>query len=88
MTHPDLTAADHLLALRLHGVRVDAVLHDPSATLAFNASELAALGIQSVTRPLRSASDSGSHDPERLHAALDELLAPPTLEQTAAEATG
>jgi uncharacterized cofD-like protein len=85
---PDLTATDHLLALRLHGVRVDAVLYDPSATLAFNTSELAAIGVQSVTRPLRSASGSGTHDPERLHAALDELLAPPTLEQPAAAATG
>ncbi len=83
---PDLTATDHLLALRLHGVRVDAVLHDPSATLAFDASELAAIGVESVTRPLRSASDPGTHDPERLHAALTELLAQRPAEQPAAEA--
>jgi hypothetical protein len=81
---PDLTATDHLLALRLHGVRVDAVLHDPSATLAFDPSELATIGVESVTRPLRSASDPGTHDPERLHAALSDLLASPLLEQPAA----
>ena len=81
---PGLTATDHLLALRLHGVRVDAVLHDPSATLAFDASELAAIGLDSVTRPLRSASDPGRHDPERLHAALSDLLAAHPLEQPAA----
>jgi uncharacterized cofD-like protein len=82
---PDLTASDHLLALRLHGVRVDAVLHDPSATLAFDASELAAIGIESVAAPLRSASDPRTHDPERLHAALRKLLAPRPLQQPAAE---
>jgi uncharacterized cofD-like protein len=81
---PDLTATDHLLALRLHGVRVDAVLHDPSATLAFDPSELATIDVDSVTRPLRSASDPGTHDPERLRAALSDLLAPPLLEQPAA----
>jgi 2-phospho-L-lactate transferase/gluconeogenesis factor (CofD/UPF0052 family) len=83
---PDLTAIDHVLALRLHGVRVDAVLHDPSATLAFDASELAAIGVESVTRPLRSASDPGTHDPGRQRAALTELLGPRPLEQPAAEA--
>jgi uncharacterized cofD-like protein len=85
---PDLTATDHLLALRLHGIRVDAVLHDPSATLVVDISELAAIGVESVPRPLRSASDPGTHDPERLHAALSELLTPRPLERPAAEATG
>jgi uncharacterized cofD-like protein len=82
----NLTATDHVLVLRLHGVRVDAVLHDPAAALAFDASELAAIGVESVTRSLRSASDPGTHDPERLHAALTELLAPRSPEQPAAEA--
>ena len=81
---PDLTATDHVIALRLHGVRVNAVLHDPSATLACDASELAAIGVQSVTRPLRSASDPGKHDPELLHAALTELLVSDATEQPAA----
>jgi uncharacterized cofD-like protein len=83
---PNLTATDHVRALRLHGVRVDAVLHDPSAALAFDASELAAIGVESVTRPLRSASEPGAHDPERLHTALTELLAQRRLEQPAPEA--
>jgi uncharacterized cofD-like protein len=85
---PDLSASDHLLALRLHGVRVDAVLHDPAATLAFDAYELAAIDVESVPGPLRSASDPGTHDPEQLHVALSELLAPRTLQQRAAEAAG
>jgi uncharacterized cofD-like protein len=82
---PDLTASDHLRALRLHDVRVDAVLHDPSATLAFATSELAALGVESVTRSLRNASDPGTHDPESLRAAVSELLASRPREQPAAE---
>ena len=64
------------------------MLHDPSATLAFDATELAAIGVESVARPLRGASERGSHDPERLHAALTELLAPRPLGQPAAEAAG
>jgi uncharacterized cofD-like protein len=83
---PGLSATDHVLALRLHGVRVDAVLHDPSAMLAFDASELTAIGVGSVPRPLRSASDPGTHDPEHLHAALSELLGAPSLEQPTGEA--
>jgi hypothetical protein len=83
---PDLTATDHVRVLRLHGVRIDAVLHDPSATLAFDASELGAIGVESVTRSLRSPSDPGAHDPERLHAALTELLVPRSPEQPVAEA--
>jgi uncharacterized cofD-like protein len=74
---PGFTANDHVRALRVHGVRVDAVLHDPSATLSFDAAELAAIGVESVTRPLRSTSEHGTHDPERLHRALTALLAHP-----------
>lgn len=81
---PDLTATDHLLALRVHGVRVDAVLYDPSATLSFDSSKLAAIGVESVPRTVRSASDPGAHDSERLRAALSELLARRPLEQPAA----
>jgi uncharacterized cofD-like protein len=77
---PDITAADHVRLLRLHGVRVDAVLHDPSATLAVAPSELEALHVECVARPLQRASDPGTHDPELLGAALAGLLAsgPPT----------
>ena len=72
---PGMTATDHLLLLRLHEVRVDAVLHDPSATLAFDPAELSDLGVDSMTYPLQSASDPGTHDPGLLHAALTDLLA-------------
>jgi uncharacterized cofD-like protein len=78
---PGMTAADHLLLLRLHEVRVDGVLHDPSAALAFNPSELSGLGVESVAHPLQSASDPGTHDPELLRAALARLLASGRLEQ-------
>jgi uncharacterized cofD-like protein len=65
---------DHLSALRLHGVRVDVVLHDPSATLRFDASVLASYGVRSVARPLCSRRDRALHDPARLHAALEEII--------------
>jgi uncharacterized cofD-like protein len=76
----EMTATDAVRALRLHGVRVDAVLHDPSATLVVDASELATLDVECVARPLQRASDPGTHDPELLGAALAGLLAsrPPT----------
>lgn len=78
---PDLTAMEHVVALRLHGVRIDAVLHDPSAALAFSASELATIGVESVAHPLRSAADAATHDPQLLRAALTELLSSGAREQ-------
>ena len=71
-----MTAIDHVHLLRLHGVRVDVVLHDPSATLAFDPEELATIGVDSMARPLRSPIDPGTHDPERLRSVLTALLAP------------
>jgi len=68
---------DHLHALRLHRVRVDVVLHDPSATLRFDSSVLASYGVRSVARPLRSRRDLAVHDPARLHAALEEIIGSP-----------
>jgi uncharacterized cofD-like protein len=85
---PGFTAIDHVLALHAHGVRVDAVLHDPSAGLGFDASELEAIGVESVTRRLRSTSSRGTHDPERLRTALTELLAPRSSEQPPSERAG
>jgi uncharacterized cofD-like protein len=79
-----MTSTDHLLLLRLHEVRIDAVLHDPSATLAFDPSELCDLGVESVAHPVQSASEPGTHDPELLHAALTGLLASGRLEQPTA----
>lgn len=66
---------DHLCALRRHAVRADVVLHDPSATLKFDAAALEAYGIQSITRSLRSRADSSLHDPTKLGAVLDEMIA-------------
>jgi uncharacterized cofD-like protein len=71
---PDLTAIEHLLVIRLHGVRVDAVLHDPSATLAFDQAELTRNGVESVSGGLRSAADPSLHDPEGLRLALSALF--------------
>ena len=69
-----MAGVDYLRALRLHGVRADAVLHDPSATLRFDEAVLASYGVRSVARPLCSHRDRGLHDPARLHAALDEMI--------------
>ena len=65
---------DHLAALRLHGVRVDSVLHDPAATLRFDETVLASYGVRSVARKLRSRRDRTLHDPARLRAALGEMI--------------
>ncbi len=69
-----MAGVDYLRALRLHGVRVDVVLHDPSATLRFDASVLASHDVRSVARPLRSRRDRALHDPARLGAALEEMI--------------
>lgn len=66
----NMTAIDHLLALRLHGIRVDAVMHDPAATLGFDGDELASYAVEPVPRELRRADNPARHDPERLHLAL------------------
>ncbi|HEX3689140.1 MAG TPA: 2-phospho-L-lactate transferase CofD family protein [Solirubrobacteraceae bacterium] len=81
---PGMSATDHLLLLRLHEVRVDAVLYDPTATLSFDAAELSALGVASVTHPLASKTNPGTHDPQLLRAALTGLLGSVPLEQPAA----
>ncbi|MBV8219614.1 MAG: YvcK family protein [Solirubrobacterales bacterium] len=72
---PNMTAIGHVLALRLNGVSVDAVLYDPSASLKFDASELAHHGVEAIPRGLRSTREPRTHDPERLRAALGELVA-------------
>ena len=70
----NMTAIDHLRVLTAHGVRVDAVLHDPSAPLRFDASELEGEGVDSIARPLRAGGENAGHDPEKLRAALEELI--------------
>jgi uncharacterized cofD-like protein len=67
---PSMTANEHLRALRQHGVRVDAVMHDPSATLEFDAAELRRYGVQSLPHNLRSTGDPAVHDAGRLRRAL------------------
>jgi len=69
----DMTAIDHVLALRRHGVRVDAVVYDPSAELAFSREELAKHGVGAVTGELLGA-PLHCHDPGRLRAVLHELI--------------
>jgi uncharacterized cofD-like protein len=71
---PSLSAIEHLLVLRMHGVRVDLVLHDESATLKFDPVELIRNGAEPVSRALRSRTDPGLHDPEQLRTALSPLL--------------
>jgi uncharacterized cofD-like protein len=70
----DTAGVDHLAALRLHGVRADTVLHDPSAALRFDDAVLASYGVRSVARPLRSRRDGALHDPARLRTALEEMI--------------
>ena len=72
---PNMTAIDHVNLLGLHGVCVDVVLHDPSATLTVDPAELARVGMESIPRPLRSATDPAAHDPERSRWVLTTLLA-------------
>lgn len=69
----DLTAIDHLRALRLNGVRVDSVLYDPSAALRFDAAELARHGVEAIPRSLGGGRDPRLHDPKRLRSALGDL---------------
>jgi 2-phospho-L-lactate transferase/gluconeogenesis factor (CofD/UPF0052 family) len=69
-----MAAIDQLLALRSHGIRVDAVMHDPAATFTFDPAELTGYGVESVPRELRSTTDPGVHDPDRLRLALRRLI--------------
>jgi uncharacterized cofD-like protein len=71
--HPETTGfdvADHLVALRAHGVEVDVVLADPGGLAR---GDLSAFHAEVVNRPL--ATTSGRlHDPLRLAEALAELV--------------
>lgn len=68
-----MSAHDHLAALRVHGVRVDAVLYDPAAALHFAPGELARQGLEALPRLLRSPHPE-VHDPDLLRAALKGVL--------------
>ena len=69
-----MSGMDHLQAYSLHGVRVDVVLHDPTAKLRFDADVLAIYGATSVERPLRRNDETALHDSDRLRAALRDLI--------------
>ena len=71
-----ISPLDHVHTLRRHGVRVDAVLHDPAASLQFDTDDLAYQSMLSIRRPICDPGDRAVHDPERLRAALRELIAP------------
>jgi uncharacterized cofD-like protein len=71
---PGTVAIDHLLALRLHGIRVDAALHDPSASLALDPAELRRYGVESLPWKLCSAGNPALHDVAELRRALREQL--------------
>jgi uncharacterized cofD-like protein len=68
-----MTAADHLAAVRRHGVRIDGVLYDPAAKLRFKSERLERRGLVAWPYPLRGE-HSGVHDPRLLRAALGEVL--------------
>ncbi|MGH2871767.1 MAG: 2-phospho-L-lactate transferase CofD family protein [Solirubrobacteraceae bacterium] len=69
----DEAGRDQLAALRRERVRVDAVLHDPAASLRFETGELRRAGIESIARPLAGAR-RGVHDQVLLRIALSELM--------------
>jgi hypothetical protein len=65
---------DHELAcLRRHGVRVDAILHDPRASVAIDHAQLAQLGVSEIPRRLIDPG-TGRHDRALLLAALAQLI--------------
>jgi uncharacterized cofD-like protein len=70
----NMSAVEHLLALRSHGLHIDMVMHDPSASLKFDPAELAVYGVRSVARTLRSTRESGVHDRELLRSALSGVI--------------
>ncbi|MFD6179056.1 MULTISPECIES: gluconeogenesis factor YvcK family protein [unclassified Isoptericola] len=73
-----LTATDHLEALHRHapGLRVDAVLADPSAVEDVDelAEAAAAMGAKLLMRQLRRGDGSAQHDPLRLAAAYRDVF--------------
>jgi uncharacterized cofD-like protein len=71
---PGIGAIDHLLALRLHGIRVDAAMHDPSAILALDPADLRRYDVQSLPHRLSSTGDPALHDVEGLRTALREQI--------------
>jgi uncharacterized cofD-like protein len=69
----EMSAEDHLAALRRHGIRVDSVLYDPVAKLHFSAAKLARHQLPGFAHPLQ-AGQLPVHDPGLLGAALESLF--------------
>ncbi|MBV8927530.1 MAG: YvcK family protein [Mycobacteriaceae bacterium] len=69
-----MSALSHLAALQRHGVRVDAVLYDPGAQLAFAPRQLARRQIEAIPCSLCDG-QPGIHDPVLLRRALRTILA-------------
>jgi uncharacterized cofD-like protein len=77
---PELRAIDYLRVLRMHGVRVDAVVHDPAAGLRFDSVELEQQGVRSLPGAFRRAGNPALHDPDRVRAILEKLLSTGSLD--------
>lgn len=69
-----LTAADHLRVVLDHGGRVDVFLYDPAGRLEVMENEIRQLGAEPVAASLGDPTGA-VHDPDRLGAALQGLLA-------------
>lgn len=69
-----MPGAAHLDALRREGVRVDGVLHDPSAAVHLAPADVARAGVVAVARRLSAARTPGAHDPRRLRGALRDII--------------
>ncbi|MFL5862954.1 MAG: uridine diphosphate-N-acetylglucosamine-binding protein YvcK [Solirubrobacteraceae bacterium] len=70
---PELSAAEHLAALRRHGVRVDAVLQDREAKLHLTPGELADDVLSEIARPMRGG-EPHLHDIGLLRLALRDVV--------------
>jgi len=75
---PELAAADHLAALRRHGVRIDAVLQDRKAKLHLTPGEIAGDALSEIARPLRGG-EPHLHDVGLLRLALRDVMRGATL---------
>jgi 2-phospho-L-lactate transferase/gluconeogenesis factor (CofD/UPF0052 family) len=64
---------EQLASLWRHGIRVDAILHDPQAPAGLNEARLAELGVGEILRPLIDPA-TGRHDRALLLAALTPLI--------------
>jgi uncharacterized cofD-like protein len=69
-----LSGGEHLGAIRRAGVRVDAVLHDPSAPLHLTPQEVARAAVRVCEGRLAAEIQQAAHDPARLRSALRELV--------------